>query len=170
MASPGLDEMTTTTLRNRRSKVPSSSPKQAKTMAAIAHGWKPKGKAAAIPVAVAKEFNAADNVKRASAPPAIGPAPKAGAGESKKGYDRSGHFKGNPGFAEGKHVPGQSYHDEQKEHWGKEADGGKSAPMPHVKQPHTFPQANNAHGYTGPVRQGCYRLSGHPGAHRIGKR
>jgi len=29
-------------------------------MSAIAHGWKPKGKAKGIPVKVAKEFHAAD--------------------------------------------------------------------------------------------------------------
>lgn len=40
--------------------MPSSSPAQARTMAAIAHGWKPKGKAKGIPVSVAKEFNKAD--------------------------------------------------------------------------------------------------------------
>lgn len=45
--------------------MPSTSPKQKKTMAAIAHGWKPpKGsKVAKIPKKVAKEFNAADKQK-----------------------------------------------------------------------------------------------------------
>lgn len=40
--------------------MPSSTPKQAKVMSAIAHGWRPTGKAAGIPVAVAKEFHNAD--------------------------------------------------------------------------------------------------------------
>jgi hypothetical protein len=40
--------------------MPSHSIKQAKTMSAIAHGWKPTGKAADIPVSVAREFHAAD--------------------------------------------------------------------------------------------------------------
>lgn len=42
--------------------MPSTSKAQAKTMAAIAHGWKPpKGaKVAGIPTSVAKEFNKAD--------------------------------------------------------------------------------------------------------------
>lgn len=40
--------------------MPSHSVEQAKTMSAIAHGWKPKGSAAGIPVSVAKEFHAAD--------------------------------------------------------------------------------------------------------------
>ena len=42
--------------------MPSHSPKQKRTMAAIAHGWKPPAGSdvADIPVKVAKEFNAAD--------------------------------------------------------------------------------------------------------------
>ena len=39
--------------------MPSSSAKQARFMAAVAHGWKPD-KTKAPPVEVAKEFNAAD--------------------------------------------------------------------------------------------------------------
>ena len=39
--------------------MPSKTPKQAKLMAAVAHGWKPPG-GGAPPVGVAKEFNAAD--------------------------------------------------------------------------------------------------------------
>jgi hypothetical protein len=86
--SPGLTEIATTTLRNRRAKMPSHSPKQAKTMSAIAHGWKPTGEAADIPVGVAKEFHAADKGKKYGAKPK----------SKEKGYDRSGHFPGNPGF------------------------------------------------------------------------
>ena len=41
--------------------MPSNSPKQKRTMAAIAHGWKPPKKSGIdIPVKVAKEYNAAD--------------------------------------------------------------------------------------------------------------
>lgn len=40
--------------------MPSTSKQQAKTMRAVAHGWKPTGKAAGIPVKVAKDFTAAD--------------------------------------------------------------------------------------------------------------
>jgi hypothetical protein len=44
--------------------MPSSTPKQARVMAALAHGWHPdKGSLARIPVSVAKEFNAADQAK-----------------------------------------------------------------------------------------------------------
>ena len=40
--------------------MPSTTPKQARTMAAVAHGWKPTGAAAGIPEKVAKEYNRAD--------------------------------------------------------------------------------------------------------------
>lgn len=40
--------------------MPSSTTKQAKVMSAIAHGWKPKGSVAKIPVKVAKDFHKAD--------------------------------------------------------------------------------------------------------------
>ena len=48
--------------------MPSKSVKQAKTMSAISHGWKPKGKAAGIPVKVAKEFHRADAGKKYGPP------------------------------------------------------------------------------------------------------
>jgi hypothetical protein len=46
--------------------MPSKSPAQKRTMAALAHGWKPpKGsKVSKIPKKVAKEFNAADKRKK----------------------------------------------------------------------------------------------------------
>lgn len=45
--------------------MPSISEKQARTMAAIAHGWKPDhGDVAKIPVGVAEDFNEADQGKR----------------------------------------------------------------------------------------------------------
>src|SRR5262245_44950609 len=44
--------------------MPSHSVKQARVMSAIAHGWRPTGKAAGIPVSVAKEFHAADKGKK----------------------------------------------------------------------------------------------------------
>ena len=40
--------------------MPSKSPKQKRTMAAIAHGWKPTGTAKGIPKKVAEEFHRAD--------------------------------------------------------------------------------------------------------------
>ena len=40
--------------------MPSSTPKQARVMSAIAHGWRPTGSAVNIPVKVAEEFHAAD--------------------------------------------------------------------------------------------------------------
>lgn len=50
--------------------MPSKSLEQKKTMSAIAHGWKPKGKAAGIPVSVAKEFHNADTGKYGHKKPA----------------------------------------------------------------------------------------------------
>ncbi len=46
--------------------MPSTSPAQKRTMAALAHGWKPPAGSdvAKIPVKVAKEFNAADQAKK----------------------------------------------------------------------------------------------------------
>lgn len=37
-------------------------------------------------------------------------------------------------------------------------------------KPHEFrpPATSNAHGYKGTQKSGAYRMSGHPGAHRIG--
>jgi len=43
--------------------MPSKTAKQARFMAACAHGWKPKGKKCP-PMKVAKEFNRADKRKR----------------------------------------------------------------------------------------------------------
>ncbi len=43
--------------------MPSKSPAQARLMAAVAHGWKPD-KVKGPPVAVAKEFNQADQSKQ----------------------------------------------------------------------------------------------------------
>ena len=122
--------------------MPSHSVKQAKVMSAIAHGWHPSGKAADIPVKVAKEFHAADKGKKYGK----------GHDKGKKSYDRSGHHPGNPGFPSGgkrpyreynggahakqarghsignadtfvKHTPNQSFAAEQKEHGGNIAKG-----------------------------------------------
>jgi hypothetical protein len=44
--------------------MPSHSPAQKRTMAAIAHGWRPPAASGIhIPVSVAKEFNAADKAR-----------------------------------------------------------------------------------------------------------
>jgi hypothetical protein len=42
----------------------------------------------------------------------------------------------------------------------------------HVSEPHQFskPPANGAHGYGHTERHGALRMSGHPGAHRIGSK
>jgi len=45
--------------------MPSKSPAQARTMAAIAHGWKPPASSGIhVPTKVAKEFNKADTGSR----------------------------------------------------------------------------------------------------------
>lgn len=47
--------------------MPSTSPAQKRTMAAIAHGWRPpKSSGIDIPVKVAKEFNQADKARSAA--------------------------------------------------------------------------------------------------------
>lgn len=47
--------------------MPSRSPAQRRTMAAIAHGWQPPARSGIhIPVGVAKEFNAADKARSAA--------------------------------------------------------------------------------------------------------
>jgi len=51
--------------------MPSTSPAQKRTMAAIAHGWKPDNPdLAKIPVKVAIDFNEADTGKKVKAPAA----------------------------------------------------------------------------------------------------
>jgi hypothetical protein len=162
------------------------------------------------------------------------------------GYDRSGHFPGNPGFkregkppygeydggAQAKQPHGKStgeppidkphghndYQGELWEHWGSEASGkehhseepvanvgsekrgtelvGKTNTDENHKQPHgksigagrkdiaehhighgmgpahTFkmPKTDGAHGFTGTHKSGFHRVSGHKGAHQVGKR
>lgn len=44
--------------------MPSSTPRQAKFMRAVAHGWKPPGRKNTPSVAVAREFEKADEAKR----------------------------------------------------------------------------------------------------------
>lgn len=44
--------------------MPSSTPKQARVMSAISHGWRPTGAAANIPVKVAEDFHRADAGKK----------------------------------------------------------------------------------------------------------
>lgn len=214
MPAPGLTEIATTTLRNRSTKVPSTSPKMRKTMSAIAHGWKPTGEAAKIPISVAKEFHAADAGKKYGA---------------KKHYDRSSHQPGNPGFnREGKpapapfnggahaiqpkghpignapemahHTRNQTFAQEVTEHHGQQkgapmgsdrgkvgnidakhgsalvedcGDGHASQPQGHsIGAGRSTPRMITGHGFghAAPQRSGALRMSGHPGAHRIGRR
>jgi len=123
MTSPGLSEIATTTQRNR--KMPSHSVKQAKTMSAIAHGWKPKGSAAGIPVKVAKEFHAADKGKK------YGKGHDKGhAHEEHRQPHHSVHVGNNDGFA-GKlesHFTGKG-HEHDLAHHKKQPHGRKGKEM-----------------------------------------
>jgi len=133
-------------------------------------------------------------------PPAKGKAPKRGHGESKPGYDRSGHFEGNPGFPKGhegkhhmsKHTVANVGHEKRGSELNGEGpvDGNAKQPqgspigagsegaehhMGHRSGPsHSFqpPPAHNACGYGHSImqRKGPLRVSGHSGAHQIGKR
>ncbi len=115
-------------------------------------------------------------------PPPTGRAPPMGAGETQGAVDRSSHFPGNPGFAEGRHEKNQDYHAEQKEHWGDKASGGgDKGGVSHASQPSGHPigvpplgsgqqgSFGKAHTFSG-MRGNPTPSSGHPGAHRIGKR
>lgn len=110
-------------------------------MSAIAHGWKPKGKVADIPVKVAKEFHAADKGHKYGAKKA----PAVGKGESKGSIDRSAHFPGNPGFP-----------------------GSRPLPTSHIFQGGSTHPHGYGHGVG--QRAGHLRTSGHSGGHRVGKR
>ena len=69
--------------RRRTSNMPSSSPKQARMMAAIAHGWnKPGGGGPSV--SVAKEFNEADQGTGIIGAPKIGAPSTSSAGASSK--------------------------------------------------------------------------------------
>jgi len=106
-------------------------------------------------------------------------------GIGKGNVDRSSHHDGNPGFPSTKHA-GTSppfYSNEPHAPANKVADkplipnqnaslGNEPPKM--VAKPHTFgkPPIGGSHGYGHGVHQrvGGTRISGHPSAHRIGKR
>lgn len=135
--------------------MPSHSVKQAKTMSAIAHGWKPKGSAAGIPVKVAKEFHAADKGRKygKGRPGAGGPDP----------MERSvaGPDVALPHTAAGKHMDNWLRHEPKASH------GSDRAPPKHGAYP---APASGAHGYGHSAREGHLRNSGDSRAHRIGRK
>jgi len=149
--------------------MPSKSPEQAKTMSAIAHGWKPKGSAKGIPVKVAKEFHAADKGKKWGAK---GPKPKGNSNRMNKvsskpdsvarpnNYDRSGHYPGNPGFNREGKPPYRDFdagaHAKQPK--GKSIGAGPPSTKPPIAniKPGADPMGRH-HGevaYTGPADRG----------------
>lgn len=102
----------------------------------------------------------------------------------KGGVDRSSHHKGNPGFpSTNSHSPPKhkEYGDEPVAPASKKADKppiqnatlGNERPNI-VPQPHRFgkPPIGGSHGFGHAAHQrvGHYRISGHPSAHRIGKK
>ena len=240
MTNPNLDEITTTTLRNRSKKMPIGPTRTKAQKQQVVKTEMDKFKAGKLHSG-SKEGPKVTNPKQA-----IAISLHEAKIKPKKGYDRSGHHPGNPGFnREGKppygdydagrqakqprgnsigihdgpqgHA-GQNFQSELKEHWGSKAEGhkmGKRSGVAHTgtekrgseligkgdqssdhKQPHgksigigegeqhrmastgpashSFqpPPAAHAHGYGHSItqRSGPLRMSGHPGAHQIGRR
>lgn len=193
-------------------------PKVKSRQQAIAIGLSESGqsKPAREMASMEREAKAQGPLAKNAMPPAFPPAPPRGGGESKPGYDRSGHFPGNPGFAEGRHKPNQTYAEEQTEHWGDKAGGsvmgsgavkanvgsesrgtklvgvgdvghkgqpgghdiGTAPGMPKTGdmggEPYKFAGQNTAtscgYGHGVHQRRGALRVSGHSGAHQIGRR
>ena len=137
-------------------------------------------------------------------------------------YDAGAHARQPRGKSIGIHDgpkghAGQSYHGEQKEHWGSKMNEGsehsnkpvanipantegselvENCGMGHAKQPHGTgigagmtdiaehhkpshmgephkfrqPEMREAHTFSGTHKSGLHRLSGHKGAHQVGKR
>lgn len=100
--------------------------------------------------------------------------------QSKPKYDREAHFKGNPGFpsdpeaksppetyqkheSREKEVMGAGYPEHKKAEVNSYKTGGTAFKMPHAPNAHGF-------GHSGGQKVGCLRMSGHSGAHRIGKK
>lgn len=103
-------------------------------------------------------------------------------GQSKKGYDRSAHHKGNPGFPSSSEAGGSPPPATYKAHEAREREvmgagyeqheAQERASM-HNRPAHSFnaPNRTPAHGFSaGHKHDGHLRNSGHPHAHRIGKR
>ena len=98
----------------------------------------------------------------------------------KKAVDRSAHFKGNPGFPSSPEAGSpppttyQKHEEREKEVMGagyKQHEAAEQASWGSGKA-HNFnaPHASNAHAISTGPKAGHLRLSGHSGAHRLGKR
>ena len=87
----------------------------------------------------------------------------------KKAVDRSAHWAGNPGFPSSSEAGGSPPPKSFQSHEANERDimgaGYKQheSTRSNLGAPHGF-------GHTGSQKSGTFRLSGHPQAHRIGKR
>lgn len=178
--NPKFSETSTTTEQNR-SAAPPKKKKGAAPPPRVAKGKAPKPPSNPPPNAQASAVP--QSPPQQTVPPAVGVAPPVGGGETKGAVDRSSHFKGNPGFAEGRAEKNQDFHSEQKEHWGDQTKGGSESGgnLSHASQPSGHPigvpplgqgqQASfgKAHTFSG-MRGDPTPSSGHPKAHRIGKR
>ncbi len=126
-------------------------------MSAISHGWHPTGEAAGIPVKVAKEFHAADAGKKY--------------GHKKKGYDRSSHHAGNPGFNRTEKVQSpplqRSTSMEGNTNMGKDHKGYSRSP--HM-DPNVGPKKSGKEGGEDGVHTGYHtsgEKKGHGSSHRL---
>jgi hypothetical protein len=161
-------------------------------MSAIAHGWRPSGAAASIPVGVAKEFHAADAGKKygpekgSAMPMKSQPKPKEGAGHTKQPKSSVGAVKTGvaaphrvavpqlmahgEGHSEGKNTEPVAGHEHgtpnfgMAEHHQRSGEGGAHSFKPSA--------ASNSSGYghAAHVRHGALRMSGAANAHRVGHR
>jgi hypothetical protein len=140
--------------------MPSHSVEQAKTMSAIAHGWKPKGSASGIPVKVAKEFHAADKGhKYGKGRPGMG------------GPDPMERSVAAPDVALVHRAAGSHRDGGFMQHGPKVARGMDRAPRKEGPAPGVLPaHARHGYGHDATQHSGHLRNSGHSGAHRIGKR
>ena len=144
--------------------MPPVSENQRKAMWAAASGRSTLG----IPKKVGKEFAKADPG---------GKLPK------KKAVDRSAHFKGNPGFPSsseaGTSPPPDTYQTHEKRerevmgagyeiHEAAEHKMGTGLGLAEHHQRTGF--GGKTHNFSGTHKAGAYRVSGHSGAHQLGKR
>lgn len=157
-----------------------------------------KSRKQAIAIALSESGQSHKKAKPQSVPPAKGPSPAFGKGESIQNYDRSSHFKGNPGFPAMKEEKifkksGSCDGYQKSEHmdYAKGTKGSmaneklydkstKHGYQPAHYQSGAFSKgghvvgsnhsASNAHAFSATNKSGALRVSGSKGAHQIGKR
>ena len=100
--------------------------------------------------------------------------------QSKKNYDRSAHHEGNPGFPSSSEAGGSPPPKSFQAHEQRERDllgagynlheKAEQASYLHGGGKLLMSPPSNAQAFSGTHRSGPLRLSGHKGAHQIGKR